>query len=242
MTDVSNYAGWMAVDASSTRAKLIAAGEHLFATQGIHGAQMRDIVRAAGQANDSAVHYHFGSRGGLLAAICQQHVEEMEPEREALLAAQGDAPGLERVIADLVRPTAARLQSQAGRYFLRITAQLAGHAGVRSGSQPPPLVGPALRTQLVQVQQLCAEHMPADLAGERTAIMIGALTAALAERATAIDAGASFVLDDDAFVDNLDAMLVAALRAPAPAGVRVSGAGGAAEAPARARRERVPQR
>jgi AcrR family transcriptional regulator len=204
----------MAVDASGTRAKLIAAGEQLFATRGIHGAQIRDIVRAAGQANDSAVHYHFGTRDGLLTAICQRHIDEMEPERERRLARQSGTPDLETVIADLVRPTAERLRTQPGRHFLGITAQLAGHAGVRSGSQPPAVLSNALRAQLEQVQQICAEHLPADLAGERIAIMIGALTAALADRARAIDEGASFVLDDEQFVANLEAMLVAALRAP----------------------------
>jgi AcrR family transcriptional regulator len=216
MTDVSNYAFAMAVDASGTRAKLLAAGERLFATQGIHGAQMRDIVRAAAQANDSAVHYHFGSREGLLTAICQRHIDAMEPDRERRLAEQGSSSDLETVIADLVRPTAARLETQAGRYFLRITAQLAGHAGVRAGSQPPAVVSHALRSQLEQVQRICAERMPAELAGERVAIMIGALTAALADRASAVDAGASFALDDEAFVANLEAMLVAALQAPVP--------------------------
>lgn len=195
----------------------MAAGERLFATQGIHGAQIREVVRAADQANDSAVHYHFGSRAGLLGAICQQHINAMEPERERRLAAQDEAPTLDTVVTGLVRPIADRLHSQSGRYFLRITAQLAGHAGVRSGSQPPAIVGPALRRQLDQVRELCAQQMPAELAGERVAVMIGTLTAALADRAAAMDDGARFVLDDEAFVANLEAMLVAALRAPVPA-------------------------
>jgi AcrR family transcriptional regulator len=220
MTVIRNYAAAMAVDASGTRAKLIAAGERLFATQGIHGAQMRDIVRAAGQANDSAVHYHFGSREGLLTAICERHIEAMDPDRERRLAEQSGEPDLETVIADLVRPTAERLKTQPGRYFLRITAQLAGHAGVRPGSQPPSVVSNALRSQLGQVQRICSRRLPAELAGERVAIMIGALTAALADRAAAIDAGASFALDDDAFVANLEAMLVAALCAPVTAVTR----------------------
>jgi AcrR family transcriptional regulator len=207
----------VAVDATSTRAKLVAAGARHFAIDGIHGAQMRNIVREAGQANDSAVHYHFGSRAGLLLAICERHIAEMDPDRQRRLAVQGDDPDLETVIADLVRPTAEQLRTQAGRYFLRITAQLAGHAGVRSGGTPPPVLSEALRTQLEQVRRICARGMPAELAGERVAVMIGALTAALAERAVAIDDGAHFALDEDAFVGNLEAMLVGALRAPVPA-------------------------
>jgi TetR/AcrR family transcriptional regulator, regulator of cefoperazone and chloramphenicol sensitivity len=204
----------MAVDASGTRAKLVAAGERLFATQGIHGAQMRDIVRAAEQANDSAIHYHFGSREGLLTAICEQHINAMEPERARRLAAQGAQPAFDTVVVDLVRPTSDQLHTQEGRYFLRITAQLAGHAGVRSGSIPPPVVGTALRAQLAQLQTMCGESMPAEIAGERVAIMIGALTAALADRARVIDEGTPFVLDEESFVANLETMLVAALQAP----------------------------
>jgi AcrR family transcriptional regulator len=207
----------VAVDATGTRAKLIAAGEQHFAVHGIHGAQMREIVRDAGQANDSAVHYHFGSRAGLLTAICQRHIDEMDPERERLLAAQSDDPDLESVVRDLIHPTAAQLGTRAGRYFLRITAQLSGQAGVRAGATPPAVVSRALRAQLAQVHRLCAQFMSDELAGERIAVLIGALTAALAERAAAVEDGADFVLDEKTFVANLDAMLVAALRAPVPA-------------------------
>jgi AcrR family transcriptional regulator len=210
----------MAVDATGTRAKLLSAGERLFAEKGIHGAQMRDVVRAAGQANDSAVHYHFGSRDGLLAAICIRHIDAMEPARRRRLADQDADPSLATVIADLLRPTADLLGAQSGRYFLQITAQLAGHAGVRDGSVPPPVIGDALRTQLEQVQRKCGQHMPPELAGERIAIMIGTLTTALADRAAAIDAGAPLQLDHEAFVANLEAMLVAALLAPLATHVR----------------------
>lgn len=207
----------MPLDATGTRAKLIAAGERHFAIDGIHGAQMRHIVRDAGQANDSAVHYHFGSRAGLLIAICQHHIDEMRPDRDRRLALQSESPELQTVITDLVRPTAERLHTRSGRYFLRITAQLAGHAGVRDGMAPPRMIGPALRAQLEQVQQICMRSMPAALAGERVAFMVGALTTALAERAVAIDEGLEFALDEDTFVANVEAMLVAALLAPVPA-------------------------
>lgn len=207
----------MAVDATGTRAKLLAAGERHFAVHGIHGAQMRDIVRDAGQANDSAVHYHFGSRVGLLTAICQRHIDEMDPERERLLAAQPHDADLEIAVRDLVHPTAAQLSSKSGRYFLRITAQLSGHAGVRAGSTPPDVVSRPLRAQLAQVHRLCADFLSDELAGERVAVLIGAVTAALAERAVAIDEDADFALDEQTFVANLEAMLVAALRAPVPA-------------------------
>jgi AcrR family transcriptional regulator len=217
MTDVTHYRGCVPTDATRTRERLLHEGARLFAERGIHGAQMRDVVRAAGQANDSAVHYHFGSREGLLTAICTRNLDAMEPERRERLARQDAAPDLATVLTDLIAPTSARLDSQDGRYFLRITAQLAGQAGVRTGSTPPPVVGEALRTQLGQLQEICARSVPAALAGERIAVVIGALTSALADRAVAIDEGPTPHLDPEAFLSNLVTMLSAALLATAPA-------------------------
>jgi AcrR family transcriptional regulator len=211
MTDVTNYRGAVPVDATRTRARLLAEGARHFAERGIHGTQMREVVRAAGQANDSAVHYNFGSRDGLLAAICTRHLDAMEPDRRERLARQGPDPDLHTVLTDLIAPTAQRLTTQDGRYFLRITAQLASQAGVRSGT-PPALVGDALRVQLEQLRALCSASMSAELAGERIAIVVGALTAALAERAVAIDEHVQLHLDDDQFVANLVTMLAAALQ------------------------------
>lgn len=212
MTAVSTYAEPVPAEANATRQKLLAAGERLFATRGIHGAQLRDIVRAAGQANDSAIHYHFGSRDGLLAAICARHLAEMEPERERRLATQGDEPDITVMVVDLIRPAAGRLRSQSGRYFLQISQQVAGHSGVRGGVLPP-IVSEGLRRQLEQLQRECERSVPTPVARERIAVMIGAITAALADRATAIDEGTRFELDEEAFVANLETMQAAGLRA-----------------------------
>jgi TetR/AcrR family transcriptional regulator, regulator of cefoperazone and chloramphenicol sensitivity len=209
----------MARNASSTRESLIRAGERLFAAQGVDGAQTRDIVRAAGQANDSAVHYHFRSRRGLLLAICGKHVAAMEPPRLGWLAEVAGAGGggeLPTVVEAVVAPTAARLHTEDGRDFLRIVAQLAGYAGVRTHTVPAPLEGTALLRQLELLEACCLDQLPQPVALERIAIGIGALTAALADRARQLDAGADPLLDHDDFVANLVAMLVAAFRAPVP--------------------------
>ena len=207
----------MARNASSTRESLIRAGERLFAAQGVDGAQTRDIVRAAGQANDSAVHYHFRSRRGLLLAICGKHVAAMEPARLDWLADAGGGGELPAVVEAIVAPTAARLHTEDGRDFLRIVAQLAGYAGVRTHTVPIPLEGTALLRQLELLEACCLDQLPQPVALERIAIGIGALTAALADRARQLDAGADPLLDHDDFVANLVAMLVAAFRAPVPA-------------------------
>ena len=205
----------MPVDATATRDALIAAGERLFAERGIHGASMRDIVRAAGQANDSAVHYHFGSRDGLVLAICERHIAAMEPAREALLAGHPE-PDLATAVADLVAPTAELLRRPDGRRFLQIIAQLQRHSGVRTGRLAPPLTGTALLAQLNTLERLAPA--PQVLARERVAFLVSSLTTALADRARTIEAGGHPALGHARFVANLTAMLSAALGANADGG------------------------
>src|SRR5688572_9626789 len=109
----------MARDATLTRVRLIRAGEHRFAVDGVAGARLSDIVRDAGQANDSAVGYHFGSRQGLLQVIVERHVASMEQRREI----PSDDSGIGDLVSLIVRPTAALLTTEEGRDFLLIMEQ-----------------------------------------------------------------------------------------------------------------------
>ena len=126
----------MTRDATVTRARLLRAGEQRFARDGVTGAKLSDVVRDAGQANDSAVGYHFGSRQGLLDAIVGKHVSAMD-ERRVLPTRE---EGLRALVDAIVAPTAALLSDEDGRDFLRITEQLADWSGVgsgRPGGTPP---------------------------------------------------------------------------------------------------------
>jgi AcrR family transcriptional regulator len=196
-----------------TKAKLIRSGEHLFARQGIDGALTRDIVARAGQANDSAIHYHFGSRQGLLAAIIGQHVQQMEDERHAALAELGSRPQIAALVRSIVEPVADKLRTSEGRDFLRIIAQLADQAQAGT-ADAAPLRGTALSTQLSMLEAASRERLAKPIAIERIALMITMLTATLAERARRIEVKRRLPLDHDTYVANLVAMLAAALRAP----------------------------
>ena len=54
-----------------TRGSLILSGLELFATQGLDAVSMRTINAHAGARNASAVHYHFGSKMGMVKAIVE---------------------------------------------------------------------------------------------------------------------------------------------------------------------------
>ena len=199
----------MARDATLTRARLIRAGERRFARDGVAGTRIADIVRDAGQANDSAVGYHFGSRQGLLRAIVERHLAAMERHRQ-LPDAGAD---LHSVVAAIVEPTAALLTTEEGRDFLRIMEQVSDWSGLGSGRPNPVLRGTVLAAQLDRLLELLvAENHPV-LARERAALMVTFLTGALAERARSRAAGRRQRLGHEKYVAHLVNVLSGALSA-----------------------------
>lgn len=67
------------------RGELLDAAERLFGQEGIATVSDRRIAEAAGNTNHSAVHYYFDGRAGLLQALVQRHLDELEPERRERL-------------------------------------------------------------------------------------------------------------------------------------------------------------
>jgi len=203
-------------DASDTRARLLRAGEQLFALHGVDGARATDINKAAGQSNESALHYHFDSRQGLLLAILRKHLALTEPSRRARLdelersGATGDVGAL---VAALVAPDAERLHTEDGRDYLRIIVQLAGRAGVQQGTARLPVEQTSLSDILDLLVQAVAARVPEEIARERVAASIGFLTFSLADRARRIDEGETVLVAHDPYVDDLIAMLTGALKA-----------------------------
>ena len=129
----------------STRDRLISAGEELFATQGIEGVSLREITRHAGQANVSALQYHFGGRVGLLRAIVAKHAADTEPRRHALLD-QYEAesqPDVRSLAGALVRPLVAKLSDPAGgRHYLQIVSDIYTRPDARAIAELVPFDNP----------------------------------------------------------------------------------------------------
>ncbi|HEX7717185.1 MAG TPA: hypothetical protein VF416_07840 [Marmoricola sp.] len=196
-------------DATDTREALIRAGERRFAADGIAGARLADIVRDAGQGNDSAVGYHFGSRQGLLRAIVERHIAAMDEHRDV---PPHDAD-LTAVVAAIVEPTAALLRTDAGRDFLRIMEQVADWSGLGAGRRNPVLDGTRLTAQLDRLDALLVAEVGRALARERAALLVTFLTGALAERARSRAAGRRQRLGHEKFVSHLVDVLSGALSA-----------------------------
>jgi AcrR family transcriptional regulator len=70
----------------ATRVKIMQAAERLFADRGIDGVALREIAAAAGQGNNTAVQYHFGSKERLVYQIFDWRTNLFEPMRAEMLA------------------------------------------------------------------------------------------------------------------------------------------------------------
>ncbi|MEV6202171.1 TetR family transcriptional regulator [Streptomyces sp. NPDC051771] len=198
-----------------TRDKLIRAAEELFAAQGVDGAQLRDITRIAGQANPSAVQYHFGSRAGLLDAVMAGRLARTEQVLVSL--AYDTEAGVRELVAALVTAEASELRTERGRRCLRISAQLSHESGIRSRTPHPTLAGTAYWGLIERLAgRLAADGLPEPLLLERVDLALTVVGAALADRARQYLAGAEPLTDEPLFLADLVETTTALLRAARP--------------------------
>jgi len=98
-----------------SKRKLLLAAIKLFAEQGIDGVSLRTINREAGNKNNSALHYHFGGKGGLVEAVVQFIQEWFENNREAplnKLEEQETTPKVEDIVEAFVAPYLKIIESE----------------------------------------------------------------------------------------------------------------------------------
>jgi AcrR family transcriptional regulator len=130
---------------ADTRAALLRAAEQLFAAHGVEGVSLREINRAAGQANASALQYHFVDRGGLLRGVIDKHRVGTEARRHALLD-QYEASGVDdlRAMANaLILPLASKLDdADGGREYLQINCEVYTRPDFDKMSEMVPSKGP----------------------------------------------------------------------------------------------------
>ncbi len=205
-----------------TRAKLLDAARRLYADRGVFAVSLAEVVRAAGQRNTSAIHYHFGSRDRLLLAILEPQAETLRVRRAELLekARGGDAD--EAVVEALVRPLVelAR-EGWRSRAWMKIGLELADHRERVAA----PVVDVLFRGGGGEVMDVLAQRlppMPRHLWELRRDLCIGFVARAATHRAGLIDEHRGRLpdqLDDDTFVTNLVEMFLGAIRAPLPPGL-----------------------
>ncbi len=114
-------------DPSTTKDRILAAAEHLFAEKGLSGASLREITAAA-EVNLASVHYHFGSKDGLVRELVMRRFAPINQARleglDRLEARHGPEPvPLEELLRVFLEP-ALRIFGGPGADFPRLIGRL----------------------------------------------------------------------------------------------------------------------
>ncbi|AHH19247.1 putative transcriptional regulator, TetR family [Nocardia nova SH22a] len=107
--------------ASSTPERLLAAAERLLLTERYEDVSVRAVCVAAG-ANPAAVHYHFGSKEALIAALIEDRLGPLWAEGLAVATARPDS--VPAVVDAVIEPFVALAADPMGRLHLRLLAGL----------------------------------------------------------------------------------------------------------------------
>ena len=129
----------------------MATAERLFAEHGVASVSSRQISEAAGQGNNAAVGYHFGTKTDLIRAIVHRHDEAIEQFRRQMVERVGtdsaeDGTGTVRAWVEcLVRPLTDHLAA-VGRtsWYARFSLQVSTDPALREMVSAEVLAAPSL--------------------------------------------------------------------------------------------------
>lgn len=168
--------------AADPRERIILAAEELIAERGL-GASLRDIAVAAGQRNNSAVHYYFGSRDGLIRAILDRRMAPMEQRRLALLTSYEVAGGgddVRTLVEIMVRPMFTVPYQDGSTHYARFLEQVRTHPAI-ADARLSPEHWPAVQIITARLDRALG-GLPARTRRRRLASMATVLFALLADR------------------------------------------------------------
>src|ERR1700728_2484594 len=180
--------------ATSTQEAILAAAERLYAEHGMFAVSNRQVSEAAGQGNNAAVGYHFGTKADLVRAIERKHrgpVEELREQLVADLLSSGGNPELRDWVACLVRPLTDHLADLGNpTWYARFAAQAMTDPAYYNIVVKGALSSPSL-VQVVDGFNQCLPNLPADVPFERNIMAPNLLMHTCADRERALAAGAS---------------------------------------------------
>ncbi|MET7453021.1 TetR family transcriptional regulator [Streptomyces sp. NPDC005574] len=178
-----------AEQASATRELILTAAERLFAERGVYAVSNRQVSEAAGQGNNAAVGYHFGTKADLVRAIVRKHVVRIEEIRARLLADVGDCDELRDWVNCVVRPLPEHLGALGSpTWYARFCAQVMTDPALRQIMVEESLAAPTLR-QAIEGMHRCLPEVPAEIRAERGELARHLIVHMAAERERALAQG-----------------------------------------------------
>ncbi|WP_139320415.1 TetR/AcrR family transcriptional regulator [Saccharomonospora sp. CUA-673] len=172
--------------AQATRDAILSTAERLFAERGVYNVSNRQISEAAGQGNNAAVHYHFGTKHDLIAALVDRHLTAQRRRRATYVAQLGANPTLRDWVACVVLPVTDHL-AELGRptWQARFKAQLVTDPTLQAVLDDTNALDAALQTTIDGVHR-CVTHLPAPVRAERADITKHLMVHMAADRERAI--------------------------------------------------------
>jgi AcrR family transcriptional regulator len=173
---------------ADTRERLVVAAERLFAERGT-SVSSRHVGEAAGQANNSVVGYHFGTKADLVLAVVQRHAPAIEQRRLARLEGLGRGADLGDWLGCVVRPITEHLDSLGmPSWYARFLAQTGTDPALRHLLQDAFLATPSMRRASEGLLR-ALPVLPPEVFAERSDMTRHLLVHSLAERERALQAG-----------------------------------------------------
>jgi AcrR family transcriptional regulator len=153
--------------ASVTREAILAAAERLFAEHGVYAVSNRQVSEAAGQGNNAAVGYHFGTKADLVRAIEQKHRVPIERLLARMVAETGDSMELRDWIACMVCSLTEHLH-QLGNptWYARFAAQALADPAYQKIVVKGALAAPSV-LRVVDGITRCLPNLPMAVVAER---------------------------------------------------------------------------
>ena len=175
--------------AGPTRELILATAERLFAEHGVYAVSNRQVSEAAGQGNNTAVGYHFGTKADLVRAITRKHAGPIELTRARLVASVSAGAGVRDWVECLVRPVTDHLAALDGpTWFARFGAQVMTDPALRGIIIEEALGTPSLRELLHHLDKSLPD-LPADVRAERYDMARQLMVHVTAERERAVAEG-----------------------------------------------------
>src|SRR5467141_642153 len=110
-----------------TKSQIKAAAQMLFARRGVDGVTVQEIVNAAGQRNNAALHYHFGSKEELIRQMVVDGAAVLDSRRREMLdelKARGGPTNIRDVMLVLMMPVIELGEDERWRGYIRFTSNL----------------------------------------------------------------------------------------------------------------------
>jgi len=198
------------------RERILLAAERLIAERGIDVA-LRDIAIAAGQHNNSAVQYHFGSRDGLIEAVIDHRTpltEQRRLERLAQLEHEGRSDDLRALVAALVEPMLEARALDGAAYHSRFLEQVRAHPTLADPAGMSVEGRASVRLVMARIGRVLPA-LPKDVRAWRLHAFASVMFVLLADHERAVEAGTLSSRQEGLARQGIVDALVAMLTGPA---------------------------